>query len=231
MARKSKLTPELIGQIETSLQSHTSINATCDLVGITRETFFKWMREGESAKGGIKADFTDTVKKARAMSRVMLVNQISKDPSWQAKAWILERQFPEEFGRRQLIAHAGADGTSDLPAAVAPAVKLTINMQRAGGDAPWIFKAEQDQDPANGTDPWPTDQHGFDGDEIPPDNAAVSPPPEQFPAHDPAQAKGPTLPSRHGADMETIRERVRNITQTASPLDSGGRPRDPDDDE
>jgi transposase len=210
--RKTKLTPELIGQIETSLQSHVSIITTCDLVGISQETFFRWLREGEAATSGSKREFYETVKRARAMSRVMLVSQISKDPSWQAKAWILERQYPEEFGRRQLIAHAGADGKSDLPTAAAPAVKLTINMQKADGDAPWIFKTEQDEDPATGGDAWPTDHHGFDSD----------PPPGTGPTPEPTGAK-PGAPPNHAPT------RGPAIPPRNPAADTGGRPRDPDD--
>ncbi len=229
MARKSKLTAELIGQIETTLQSHTSIVVTCDLVGISQETFFKWLREGDVANSGLKAEFAETVKKARAMSRVVLVNQISKDPSWQAKAWILERQYPKEFGRRQLVAHAGADGESDLPLpAAATAVNLTIKMHRPDEDTPWVFKTEQDQDPTGGSEPWETDHHGFDQTPPPPESAAMPPLPTIHPPANPVQSRSPELPPR--ASMETIKERVREITAPPA-IDTQGRPRDPDDHE
>lgn len=219
MPRKTKLTPELISQIETSLQSHTSVVTTCDLVGISQETYYRWLREGEAAKQGLKAEFYDTVKRATAMSKVILVNQISKDPSWQAKAWILERQFPKEFGRRQLIAHAGADGETDLPAGAAGAINLTIKMQRPDEDAPWVFKAEQDEEPANGSNPYESDHHGFDHSEsIDPSIVATQPVEPAPPPSNPTPPRGPSLPSRQNA---------KPPGDDANPA----RPRDPDDHE
>ena len=230
MPRPTKLTPEMSQQIETALQSHVSIKATCDLVGLSEDCFYRWMREGEAASAGPKRKFYEMVKKARAMSRVVLVNQISKDPSWQAKAWILERQYPQEFGRRQLIAHAGADGVSDLPVvASGPAVNLTIKMQRPDGDAPWIYREGQDEDPTNGSEPWDTDHHGFDPEPPPDDQAALPPLPTAAAPRNPAPGRGPSLPPKLRADQETIQRRVAELTRQPPAIDTGGRPRDPDD--
>lgn len=208
--RKSKLTPELLTQVETALQNHMTVNATCGMLGISRETFYKWIREGEAATRGVKTDFADAVKKAQGTSVLMLINSIGKDPSWQAKAWLLERLHPKDFGRRQLIAHAGADGESEMPTgAPAAAVNLTINMQRPDADAPWVFKEGQDQDPENGSDPWDSDHHGFNESATPADFVAAKPDPEPQEKPPAAPSRGPKLPKRD--------------------LDTGGRPRDPDD--
>ncbi len=221
--RKPKLTPELLSQITTALQAHSTVKATCDMLGISEESFYRWKREGEAANGGIKREFYESVKRAQGMSTIMLINSISKDPSWQAKAWLLERMHPKEFGRRQLLAHAGADGESDLPiptGGTAAAVNLTINMQRPDQDSPWIFREGQDQDPANGSDPWETDHHGFDPTASPeplPDQAAVERQAPHPAAQPVAPTRGPNLPPR--------------TPQAPHGLDTGGRPRDPDDHE
>jgi transposase len=208
MARKPKLTPELIAQIETALQGHSTVVATCDMMGITEESFYRWKREGEAASSGIKREFYETVKRAQGMSRVLLTSKIAADPSWQAKAWLLERMYPKEYGRRQLIAHAGADGESDLPTATTP-VNLTINYQ--GTDktdkAPWIHRDGVDPEPQNGSDPWEQDPVRWEemqpGGSLMPMPGETTPPPTGWP-------EGKILPDR------------------TSPLDTGGRSRDPD---
>ena len=49
-----------------------------------------------------------------AMSEFKLqaLGRIQTDPQWQSDAWILERQWPDEFGRRQRIEHANPEGES-----------------------------------------------------------------------------------------------------------------------
>lgn len=214
--RKSKLTPELIAQVDTSLRAHASVEATCEMLGISRETFYRWIREGEEATRGLKSDFSDTVKKAQGMSQVMLINKISSDPSWQAKAWLLERLHPKRYGRRQLIAHAGADGESDLPTPTAP-VNLVIKMVAAPGQAnptlesdpdPFIMKDGTDPEPHNGSDPWESDKQAW---------------PEQHPDLPPEPAE-PPMPTRGSPGFPT----GQINTAKPSPLDTGGRSRDPD---
>lgn len=229
--RKSKLTPELMAQVETALQNHMTVEATCGLLGISRETFYKWIREGEQTPRGLKADFADTVKKAQGMSTLTLINSIGKDPSWQAKAWLLERLHPKQFGRRQLIAHAGADGESDLPVGTAPPAPLTLNitMQRQDEDAPWVHQPEQDEEPTNGTDPWESDHHGFNptpgDDPLPVDPLPTPPPTETAPPV--APGRGPTLPPRQRRSQEEIQVMISQGWPGV--IDTGGKPRDPDD--
>lgn len=201
--RKSKLTPELIAQVETALKAHNTVEATCEMLAISKETFYKWIREGEAARSGMKADFSDAVKRAQGMSQVVLVNAISKDPSWQAKAWLLERMYPKRYGRRQLIAHAGADGETDLPAGNAAPVKLVMNFLGADKqETPWIHKEGTDPEPHNGSDPWESESVKWDGP--PPEADQPQPiPPEPAPPPDP-----PGWPN--------------------GKLDTGGRSRDPD---
>lgn len=223
MARKSKLTDELLANIETSIQAHNSIKTTCDLVGISEETFYKWMRESEGTEPdakparGLKAEFSERVKRAQAMSKTMLVNEIRKDPSWQAKAWILERQHPKEFGRRQLVAHAGHDGETPMPTAAASPVNLVIRMAGTDEPAPWVFKADPDPEPETGTDPWESEEPDWT-----PRAPAPEPPPDEKPTGPPP--RGPKLPPRQ-PQPKPAPPIAANPTRG---LDTGGRPRDPD---
>ena len=68
------LTPELIEQCRIAIQNHSSASTTCELTGISRDTFYRWLREGEASNDGPKRDFYDAVTHARRMS-----NTISKN--------------------------------------------------------------------------------------------------------------------------------------------------------
>lgn len=64
---------------------------------ISHETFYVWMRE--------KAEFSDAIKKARAIGKKTLLNRVYRAGAkqWQAAAWALERQYPNEFGKDIVI--------------------------------------------------------------------------------------------------------------------------------
>lgn len=57
-------------------------------------------------------EFVDRVEKARGDTVVRALGVIQKamPDSWQAAAWLLERRYPDEFGRRQRLEHTGAGG-------------------------------------------------------------------------------------------------------------------------
>jgi hypothetical protein len=49
------------------------------------------------------------VEKAEARGTVRLVDKIAEDYSWKSAAWMLERRWPEEWGRRSLDIAVPAD--------------------------------------------------------------------------------------------------------------------------
>lgn len=67
-------------------------------------TFLTWMRTNRR--------FRLAVKKAEADSITSLVKTITTAGrrNWTASAWMLERRHPDDFGRRERIDHANAEG-------------------------------------------------------------------------------------------------------------------------
>ena len=59
-----------------------------------------WREKGESGAGGLYLEFVEALKKSEATAEANLLSVIQADPSWQSKAWILERRCPEHWGRR-----------------------------------------------------------------------------------------------------------------------------------
>lgn len=85
------ITAKILGAIKTG----ATVEAACSLARIARQTFYNWLKKDTV----LKADYEE----ALAHSEIFLVSEIRKDPSWQSKAWLLERRFPERWGRRAVI--------------------------------------------------------------------------------------------------------------------------------
>lgn len=96
--------------------------------GVSPATFRAWLVDGRRAEGMPRPQGEEITLKVELVSRVEVaiadfklsltggIFQHGRD-SWQAWAWLAERRFPDEFGRRQRIEHGNADGE---PFRVAP---------------------------------------------------------------------------------------------------------------
>ena len=116
-----KLTKERIDILAAALRKGVIIKHACIGAGICEKTYHNWQNEAsdneldpldpEEALG--KNPNRDDVLRyfVRETSRALndyssgLLEKIHNADSWQAAAWILERRFPEEFGRRAAAQH------------------------------------------------------------------------------------------------------------------------------
>ena len=108
--RKTKLTPEVQEIIVDGINAGLTLGLTCARAGVARSTFYDWLEKGEAAKSGVLMEFSDTVSRARADSAMRLVSQITLQAptDWRAAAFLLERRFPDDYGKRSEI--TGKDG-------------------------------------------------------------------------------------------------------------------------
>nr|WP_263326078.1 hypothetical protein [Neobacillus sp. Marseille-Q6967] len=115
--RKSKLTPLLINDAVKLLKSGNYVTTVCEFIGIDTSTWYRWMREGKKAKTGIKNHFYHAIKKAEAEAEIRMVTDLQKianeNQTWQALAWMLERKYPERWGRKDKIS-AGVSHTGKV---------------------------------------------------------------------------------------------------------------------
>jgi hypothetical protein len=92
-------------------------------VGIHVTTFEKWMQRGAEEEVGPHRELRDRIERARAEGEARNVALIAKaaTDSWQAAAWLLERQHPERWARRpREVAPPAAAVTETPPAGGAP---------------------------------------------------------------------------------------------------------------
>ena len=111
-----KLTKERIDILAKALRKGTIIKHACIGAGICEKTYHNWQNEAsdkeldpldpEEALGknpnrdDVLRYFVRETSKALNDYSSELLEKIHNADSWQAASWILERRFPEEFGRR-----------------------------------------------------------------------------------------------------------------------------------
>jgi len=106
MGRKSKLTKELIKEASKMVAAGNYIKDVYPILGIDESTWYRWLKEGERAKSGIKREFYKAIKKAEkdAIARnVALIQRAAQEGNWQAAAWWLERKYFEDWGRKDKV--------------------------------------------------------------------------------------------------------------------------------
>ena len=88
----TKLSEDIIRDMEVLARIGIGKNAICDSVGIVYQTYDNWMQENE--------DFAYRMHRARNKGKTVLLNSIfgAGKRNWQAHAWLLERQYRSEFG-------------------------------------------------------------------------------------------------------------------------------------
>ena len=103
MSNDTKLTIELSGLICGMIEAGNNLERSAIACGISKNTLDRWIKLGEKTGAANKdfRDFAEAVERARATSEHYHIAQISRasSRSWQAAAWLLERQYPERWGK------------------------------------------------------------------------------------------------------------------------------------
>jgi len=117
VGRPTKLTDELIEGIAKNIEAGMTIEYAAAEQGVLRGAVQQWLREGAQDihinKKSLQSKFSYTIRAARSKLQKRLVNNIEKhgQEDWRPAAWILERTFPKDFGKRdQLKVHAAKEG-------------------------------------------------------------------------------------------------------------------------
>lgn len=99
--RPPKLTPEVATAITKLIADGVPYSTAAEACGVSKATLSSWLRKGSQL--GAKAQYRELVaalKKAKAKgiaARVKRIASAAKEGAWQADAWWLERQVPEQF--------------------------------------------------------------------------------------------------------------------------------------
>ena len=122
--RKPRLTLELADIIAKLISTGNYATVVCGIVGIGTTTYYRWLEQGDKARSGLYRDFWVKIKRAEAIRELRWVKEIEGDPSWQSKAWLLERRYPERWAKKDnLNLTADVKGTIKHEGGIAEAIK------------------------------------------------------------------------------------------------------------
>jgi len=104
IGRPPKLTTEMIEQICDLLIEGSTIARSAMLTGISESTIYRWLAMGKSEGAEpIYIELVTRVGEAIESSEFELLQRMriagSKSDHWRSTAWMLERRFPEKYGK------------------------------------------------------------------------------------------------------------------------------------
>lgn len=100
-----KLNDNIIKEICEKIIKGADKKTAAETSGISERTFYRWVKQGETAKTGKYCQFCQAIKKAEAELKQKHEQKILSAKSWTSSAWWLERKFPDEYRNRQQIEH------------------------------------------------------------------------------------------------------------------------------
>lgn len=129
--RPTRLSGELIRRVAEVIRAGNYIETACAMLGISKTTYYKWLRDAAKGAGGLVSEFAHAIEKASAEAESAALARIenagkgiattktkrtSKSDGtveesieqsvvryWQADAWRLERRHPERWARRVYV--------------------------------------------------------------------------------------------------------------------------------
>jgi len=108
ISHRTKLTKELCDEICKYIGMGNYIERCCEAVGISPSTYYTWKRKGEKGIEPYKT-FLERVKREEAkaeMLHVEIIHDVALSGNWLSSAWLLERKYPQRFGKREQMALA-----------------------------------------------------------------------------------------------------------------------------
>lgn len=103
--RPTKFTTTTKRRIYKALRLGATKRLASQFAGLSYETMRSWERRGEDDEGGPYSVFLASVKRCQAeacMKALEAINEASPK-HWQAAAWLLERRYPEEWGKNRTV--------------------------------------------------------------------------------------------------------------------------------
>lgn len=154
VGRKAKLNKQSHATFMQALDFGMSVENAAKLIGVSRRTVYDWIGRGEHAK---KTDsrrpadkpyiaFADDYKKAQVVGEFRALSVIRNDPSWQSKAWWLERSHPQTWALTSQIEKVAEEKTrsiiEQLMSALSPEAQSEVAACLLGASASKILGEE-----------------------------------------------------------------------------------------
>ena len=136
MARRPKLTQEMVDEaIRLKADGLSNGDIICAL-GIHESTFYRWIGD---PKNRLQRALSEGLKKEEsAFKRTLLTTirsaALARHQYWTAAAWLLERKYPDEFGKAERKSDEGREDTAPriVLGVVAQPVQQTLPLDGLG---------------------------------------------------------------------------------------------------
>jgi transposase len=138
--RPTKLTQQVLDTVIAAVVAGNFIETAAALAGVNKSTLYDWLNRGNTEleaidKGHepqieeqIYADFAFAMERAIALSEATQLQGIDKaaETDWKARAWRLEKRFPEKYARKVEATHT-LRGDKDAPIKTESTVTANLN--------------------------------------------------------------------------------------------------------
>ena len=115
MGRPSKLTPAVAARIVEAVELGATWERAADAAGVGASTLGLWRRKGEAGEVPY-VTFLLALKRAEGAGverALRVIRKAAEGGAWQASAWLLERRYPADYGRRSEVAVSARVAESD----------------------------------------------------------------------------------------------------------------------
>jgi len=107
MGRPSLLTPEVIHKLVEAVSVGATWQRACDYALISYSALRKWVLIGEREDAPmLYVELVQRLKEAEghaSLAALATIRKAAAEGEWTAAAWLLERRYPNEYGRRVLL--------------------------------------------------------------------------------------------------------------------------------
>jgi transposase len=118
MAAPTKLDDDVHARIAAALRAGGTLELAPLATGVGERTLQRWLERGRrgGARNARQVAVLEAVERARAEAEVSLVATMQRQArtSWRAAAWILERRWPERWGRERALGPENGDEPDPL---------------------------------------------------------------------------------------------------------------------
>jgi|TARA_R110000803_G_scaffold134573_1_gene201663 hypothetical protein len=107
MGRKTLLYSEAKDRLLTAIGNGLTIIDACSYAGISEQTYYNWLNKDISSIKVEKdkkkyIEFLESLKRKQSECQMYCLDFLMKDKSWQSKAWVLERRFPDRWAKKDM---------------------------------------------------------------------------------------------------------------------------------
>lgn len=100
--RRKEITPELVETLCSFIRLGLPIRRAAESAGMGESTYYSWMSKGEKGEEPY-VEFVETIRTAEAEAQKLLIQKVQDEGGPQNWQWILERRWPEEWGRKDKL--------------------------------------------------------------------------------------------------------------------------------